>query len=366
MRILQVVNALDYGGVETYVIRLSQALKRLGHEAAIVSHGGVLESVAANAGVDVIKLTREPLARLDLIRSLRDGGFDVVNAHNYNSGRVGCLIAERLGLPYVLTVHGPRSFLKRLMYPCFSPLVIAMSEGDRRELIGRGGLAPERVVTTFAPVDVGRYHPNSVPEQVRRELLPQPDTKLILHVSRFSHRKTRVAVSLLDAVPEILRQEPRARILIIGAGPGFGRVEAGVARIAARLGPMVRIEHARDNLAAAFNSASVVLATAATAMEALACGAPVIAAGRTGYLGPLTRDRFRHGVEVMFADHGRCPRVVSPRVLAEDIVSVLRDNERWRAESASMAKTLENEFTPANAASHVLSIYERVIAGGEA
>ncbi len=364
MRIIQVVNALDYGGVETYVIRLSRALHELGHDSIIVSHGGVLELLAKRQGVEVVKLSPGKRGVEEAARELQGRGFDVLNAHNYNSGRIGIDIARKIGVPYVLTVHGPRPFLKRLLYPCWSKYVITASRENTREITGWGGRRPETVFTTFLPPDVEQYQPRVVPESVRQDFISGPSEKLVLHVSRFSNRKTKVAMALLDAVPEIIRLEPDARFVIIGAGPEFGLVADRVEEVRAQVGPVARMAEARVDLSEAFNAASVVIATATTAGEALACGVPVIAAGRTGYLGPINVSRLQEGLDYMFADHGKCPREVEPHTLTTDILDVLANEDTWRSEAMAVSAIIAERLRPIDAAREVLRVYERVMTEG--
>jgi len=373
MRILHIVPALGYGGVETYVIRLSRALVELGHEVAILTEGGPLEPLLEGSGVEVIRASLRQEGPDGICSRLEGKRFDILNAHNYLAGRIGHVVSLRIDTPYVLTVHGPRALAKRVLVRYWSRRVIALSEADKRGICGPFGLSPGRVRVSFYPVDVERYRPRAaagetpaVPEEGGTSALREcgeTSAPLIVHVSRFSNRKAKVALALLKALPTVVAKVPGARLLIVGTGPWFERIAAEATRLNEHLGPVAHVEGPRLELSDLFNAASVVVATATTAMEAMACGAPLIAAGRTGYAGLMDRANFARGLDLLFADHGRCPRPVSAGALREDLLRVLGDRDGCRAEAARLAGRMAAEFTPRRAAESVLAIYDDVLAG---
>jgi len=363
MRILQVVMNMDYGGVESYVARLSRALARLGHEGTVLSVGGAMEKPLREFGIETI---RASLKQSDLpdVRTLLGGRrFDIINGHNYNSARVAHSISKWTGTPYVMTVHGPRSFLKRITYAHWSPRVITIGDADTRCISGFLGISRDRIDRSFLPVDLDRNRPQSVPDNLSGELLPDDDAKLIVHISRFTNRTARVALELMKAMPAILKRCPSARLLIAGTGECSDKIAAAAKALDGSCAGAVRVDGPRDDVHYLLNLASVVVATATTAIEALACGAPLIAAGRTGYFGPVDRGNFDSALDLLFADHGRCPRNTTAVVLASDIVAMIDDHDHWRVEAAEVSKRVRAELTPERAALDVLRTYERAASG---
>jgi len=361
MRILQVVMNMDFGGVESYAVRISRAMVEMGHEVTILTQGGPVEELLRDTGV---QLLRENLKqeRLPIVaQRISKIGFDIINGHNYNGGRVGQIISDITHIPHVLTVHGPRRFLKRVFFGLWSKRVIALSGADKRGISGLMGISPKRVSSSVYPVDIDKHFPRSANEELRREFQPNPNGKLIVHVSRFSNRKARVAFELIKAMPRILAKEPETKVLIIGSGPAFNKIQRRVERFNETHGEIIHIEPPRLDVSDMFNVATVVIATATTAMEAMACGAVLIAAGRTGYLGLMSLERFDEGQDLLFADHGRCPQQTTADLLACDILEVFEDKTGCKEGALAVAKRMASEFSPEIAAEYLLSIYTTVL-----
>jgi hypothetical protein len=139
-------------------------------------------------------------------------------------------------------------------------------------------------------------------------------------------------------------------------------VRRGIETLNARHGVAARLEEPRLDLAPLLRSADVVVATATTALEALACGTPVVAAGRTGYVGPVSTGTFDAARCVLFGDHGRCARPVRAEHLVEGIAEVLGNLEHWRAEAGALATEISSHYTMGDAAADMLGVYERVLA----
>lgn len=377
MKILQVVLNLDYGGVESYVIRLSRAMVQAGHDVTVLSQGGPMATLLDGTGVGLITRPLDREAIPQAIEDVSGKGFEIINAHNYNSGRAGCPIACATNTPYVMTVHGPRGFFRRVFYNCWSDRVIALSGSDKRGISGFMGRPMEHILTGVYPIATDVHYPREIPLEKKLEFVDDPSGKLIVHISRFSNRKARVAFELIKAMPAILAKEPGTRLLIVGSGPMFDEIKkradefnerhnASLNSLSEEGGggvrpQLIRVDGPRLDVSDLFNMADVVVATATTAMEAMTCGAPLIAAGRTGYFGPMTDERFDEGHDVLFADHGRCPRQTSAELLAADVLRVLDDLPGARSAAAEIAARMARDFSPASAADNAILLYERVI-----
>jgi alpha-1,6-mannosyltransferase len=140
---------------------------------------------------------------------------------------------------------------------------------------------PRAADVRLAPlgVDLTLRHPSCRDEALRAELA-EPHETLLVMCSRLSHEKR--PERALDALVELRRRGVPAALAIAGAGPLRARLEARIERegLPARL-----LGHIADpaRLSAVFASADVALAPGPVetfglaALEALACGTPVVA-----------------------------------------------------------------------------------------
>jgi len=239
--------------------------------------------------------------------------------------------------------------------------VIALSGADKRGISGFLGRSPDHVFTSFCPISTDVYYPRETDLGKKREFLSEPDGKLIVHISRFSNRKAKVAFELIKALPAVLAEAPDARLLIVGSGPKLNEISKRADEFNRDHGDIIRVDGPRPDVSDLYNIADVVVATAATAMEAMACGASLVAAGRTGYLGRITEHNFDDAHDLLFADHGRCPRQTSATALAADILEVLGSSTAAGSTSQALAARFARDFTPDKAAENVITLYERVI-----
>jgi glycosyltransferase involved in cell wall biosynthesis len=113
MHIIQILPALNQGGVERYVVDLNRALTGLGHQSTVISAGGTLVQEIENSGGRHIPLdvcSKNPLTFLkrasDLRSLISDLSPDILHAHSRVPAWL-CLFANKpLQLPFITTVHG--------------------------------------------------------------------------------------------------------------------------------------------------------------------------------------------------------------------------------------------------------------------
>lgn len=324
MKILHVHPTLGIGGVETYLYRLSAGLGAGGHHVAVLSEGGALEDRVAKSGAQLVKIAprEENLEQI----AAQTSGFDLVHAHNYRVAGFSKKLAAKIGAKYLLSVHGPRHFWQLLPFKDWSEIVIAMSEGDRDNITGLGGIAKNRVRLSFYGIDPERFRPNLPTQSLRQELGLGEENRVLLYVSRFSNRKADVGVELVQALSQLHREFPELRLFMLGHGPEQAKLEHAIelinkvlgAEIATMIGP-------RDDVEKWMNLADCAVATANTALEAMACGAPTIAAGRTGYHGLVSPENFEKGRATCFGDHGKPPFSLSANRMAQDVKKALKN-----------------------------------------
>jgi len=362
MKLLLVNRHMNIGGVETYLYRLCAGLRRRGHEVGLLTEGGLFEDKVSEAGARIHKVASLSADWSRALPELRQAGYELVHAHNYHSARVGRRLASALSLPYLMSVHGPRPRLKQLLFRDWSPEVIVMSEGDRDNISWFGGVPGERITLSFYGIDTDRFHPGLETASLRGELGLPEEAKTLVFISRFSNRKADVGHALLDAMPALLGQEPSLRLLIVGEGPEAAALASHTKELNSRLGAAVAsMVGPRRDVERFMCLADVAICTANTALEAMACGAPTLAAGRTGYFGLVTGPRLEEARALCFADHGRSPRPMSSACFEQDLPPLLRSLTSVREESLKTAAHIADHYGVPRMAEQMESIYRRCL-----
>ncbi|HOS42232.1 MAG TPA: glycosyltransferase, partial [Armatimonadota bacterium] len=276
----------------------------------------------------------------------------------------GYLAGRRTGVPFLLSVHGTRRAYQRWLVFYWSPRVLVVSARGRDNLVRDMGLAPERVIESFIGVDVRRFAPGPPDPAVLAELGLEDGTPVVLHVSRLNATKGHVARALADAAPRLVESVPAVTVLIAGDGESRSQVEAAAKAANAIIGRRaVRLLGMRADVPALMRVAHVVVGTASVAMEALAGGCPVVAAGKYGYMGPVTPETFAAADAVCFGDHA-APSRLTPEALAAALSPLLRDAAARRDLGAWGRALMVERFSVERMVDQVAAVYEEMRRGG--
>ncbi|MDA2803865.1 glycosyltransferase [Nocardiopsis suaedae] len=323
---LAVVQGADASGRNVHVAELSQALAARGHSVVVHTRRtspDLPEEVELRPGAYVRHVDAGPPEPLGEESSPHTDAFaenlarrwvqdppDLVHAHHWTSGRAALGAAAAAGLPVVQTFHALLA-LKRLRDGAPDPgppergrvetmvarradLVVATSTQEQRVLRERG-VAPDRVAVVPSGVDLERFHSEG-------PTAPKGDAPRVLFLGRLVRRKG------VDTVVRAMAGVPEAELVVAGGpGPDGSDADASADGEAARLRGIaeeagvedrVRFLGAvpREEVPAHFRAADLVVNVpwyepfGITTVEAMGCGAPVIASAVGGHLDTVVND----------------------------------------------------------------------------
>jgi D-inositol-3-phosphate glycosyltransferase len=321
----------DAGGLNVYVVEVSRRLAARGIEVDVFTRattGGLPPEAELAPGVTVRHVTAGPyegLGKQDLPGQLcafaagvmraeaarPEGWYDLVHSHYWLSGQVGWLAADRWRVPLVHTMHTMARVKNSHMAADDTPeptgreigeaqvveaadRLVANTDGEADELITLYGADPATVRVVPPGVDLDVFTPGDRAAARAAVGLPA-DAHVLLFVGRIQPLKAPDV--LLKAASDLIAAQPELRdnlvIAVIGgpSGTGLDKPKA-LQRLADRLGitPQVRFVPpvARQTLAQWYRSADLVAVPSYSesfglvAVEAQACGTPVVAAAVGG------------------------------------------------------------------------------------
>ena len=364
-----------YGGSGAVATELGLAMAERGHEIHFVSYArpARLTGYHANISFHRVQVTPYPLFKyppydLALASLLRDVSesrrLDVLHVHYAIPHAVSALLArDMLGTRaprIVTTLHGTDITIVGLDRAYFQPtrygiersdVVTTVSEWLRGETLRF--FQPSRGIEVLPNfVDVGRFQPREESE-LRMCLVPRGE-KVLSHVSNFREvKRVRDVIGIFARTAACVP----ARLLLAGDGPEITTAERAAQE--AGVGDRVHFLGEQEDVERVYGASDLFLLPSEhesfglSALEALACGVPVVGTD-SGGLPEVVQDG-RTGYLVEVGDVERA---------AEHAVRLLRDDVlRRRMGEAARADAVQR-FAEPSIVERYLALYGRALAAG--
>jgi len=289
---------------------------------------------------------------------------DLIHGQWLISGLLGRWTRFSHGRPVVATIRGsdlallsglPQGLAGWLLAG-FQGLTAVSEEiqGRLREMAPNMGERPDYVSLTPNGINTDLFAPQP-PAICRAELGLEGDRPCLLWAGRLAPEKG--LDHLIQAMPAILSQTPRTKLILMGDGPIRGELTGQVRRLGLEESVELRPAIPRPRLNLWYGAADLVVLPSLregrpnTVLEALACGRPVLAS-RVGGVGELIED----GVQ------GRLVPAGQPEALAQAAVEMLGQPQRLAQMGQSGPARLESlGLTWAQSASRVREVYGRAL-----
>lgn len=328
-RVLHLINSFDIGGTERQAVELLKGLdrERFDVRLAVLRNTGPFYSEIEALFPDVpeFPLTSfynanalKQLARLR--RLMLCEKIDILHAHDFYSGLLGCVAARLAGVRVIacqrhlkLSDRKVHELGTRVIH-WLAHRVLVNSEAIRERIIEQGSARPEKIVVVRNGVlgaHAGRVHESAAHTSRAEEMWGIAS----MQAGRLRSQGARAQVVgmvarmqpvkghkfFIDAAARVAQSQPDVRFVLVGDGPLRPEIEAQVAR----LGLADRVHLLGDRTDAAKLIPEFDLLVLASlheglpnaVMEAMAAGVPVVATavggtkelivdGETGYLVP--------------------------------------------------------------------------------
>ena len=372
--IVQILPALNRGGVERGTVEVADAIVKNGWKSVVISNGGLLTSQLKRVGATVYEVPvhrKNPFlwgsARRQVKRILQQEGADIVHVRSRAPAWIALPAANSLGIATVSTVHSkfaPANIFKKIYNGKMlkADRVIAISHFVENEIFthyGKSGVA-EKLSVIQRGVDLGMFDPKAVNQQriiAEADRLGLPDDKSIIMLpARATSWKGHEI--LIQALAQLSDKDAILMLLGIEDGPPAYAEKLRTMAVRYGLGGCVRIGAGSRDMPAALMLADVVAMPSIkpepfgrVAIEALAMGRPVVA--------------FRHGGAVESIDEGRTGWLADPLSvdsLAEALQTALSLTPRKRRALAKDARQqMTDQFSKDMMCERTLAVYKSLL-----
>ncbi len=326
--------------------RLAEEVRRLGIELKVISEGQK----------SFLQIVREAA------EYLRGQNIHVLHSHRYKENLLSALLAWRCNVPFLVrSQHGlPEPFqgMKRVKQGLLAQLdrvlarfatdrVISVSEELQQHLVRH--LSARKVVVIPNGVDTSQVRSYLTNREAKMQLGIPEDCWVLGVASRLEPIK-RIDI-FLNSAKEILRIMPNTRFVI--AGEGREKVRLQQLASAMGLGNRVLFFGHREDVYDVLRAFDILVLCSdheglpMVLLEAMYLGIPVVAR-RVGGIAHTVEN----GVDGVLVDSN------DPRVLAEECVGLLADNERRIRLAQAGIRSVAEKFSATRTANEVVPLYE--------
>jgi glycosyltransferase involved in cell wall biosynthesis len=348
-----------FGGLHANVFSTARHCLRRGHRVTVVCREGAFREQLAAAGVHTIA-TDYSSAEGSLASVLADSGgpYDVIHAHPFASRELALQLGRKLAVPVVMTYHGMYEDELANLAGEYAAIV-AVSAGIRDHLASVFPGCRHKLFVAPNGVDRSLFRPHEGSPQVALDGVHRK-TRIAL-VSRLDRDKRLVIEILLKALRHSAEAH-RGQVswTIVGEGSELDAVKAEAAALARRGDFEVYFAGwlQGEQLADAYRDSDVVIAPGRCALEAMACGRPVIAIGSKQYVGLITPDNWQAGAYSNFGGLGRGLEGYEEGRVERDLSMTIANPELRSALGALGVKLTLNFYDDEAINEHLLALYE--------
>ncbi len=333
IRIAYFSNAAARGGAEEHILTLLRGLDRDYFQPFLICSPEVAEKLKSDVPVDVpvlpLSLSSPVQLRgaIGLARFLRQNRIHILHSHLFYASLFASPIGWISRVPLIVETphlreswrHGwfKGNFLVDRLISRFVDVYIAVSEANGVYLSETKRLPPRKIRVIQNGSDLNRFQPSHrAPMELKLRLGFDKDDPVLLVPARLESQKGHCV--LLEALPHVLREFPRVRVVFAGEGTLRKQLEEQTQRLA--LGQCVRFIGQQSNLEDWLALCDFTVLPSfyeglpLSAIESLAAGKPMVATSVDGT--PEVILDGKTGLIVPTGDPGR---------LADAILRMLRD-----------------------------------------
>jgi len=366
-----------HGGSGVVATELGGALAERGHDVHIISYAVPFrfQPYRSNLTYHEVEVSAYPLFKYPpydlamagtIMEVAEQYGLDILHAHYAIPHAVSGILAREMlrnGSPeakLVTTLHGTditiigqQRVYKRVTTFCLehSDLVTCVSNDLRSRTLDLLGNCSEHVAVVPNFIDINRFAPGCCPE--KRKQLARADEKIVMHVSNFREVKRTQDVIAAFALAQ---KRFKSRLILVGEGPDLAACKEQVDKLGLKnkvafIGTYDAIWELLPQ-ADLFFLPSEYESFGLAALEAMACGVPVIASSTGGLPEVVT-----HGTDGLL-----CP-VGAVEAQSEAIVTLLGDEEKRRAFGKAARETAVSRFALEKILPQWERLYEQTLRG---
>ena len=233
--IIQVLPALNQGGVERGTVEIAAALQKTGIPNYVISAGGKMVPELEQIGVEHITLpaaTKNPIRMLlnarKMAKIFKEKEAGLIHVRSRAPAWSVKWACQKVGIPFIATYHGVygiKPSLKKLYNRVMlqGEKVIAVSEHVKRHILENYSCPEEKIIVIHRGADINKFNPDLISDeqiaQLKQKYKIPENLPIITLVGRLTSWKGQKI--LLEACQQMSHQD----FICLLVGSDQGRVE---------------------------------------------------------------------------------------------------------------------------------------------
>lgn len=351
MRVLHLIKNFDFGGAENHVRELANSQEELGHNVFIIARKGRQES-RVNTGVRFISLPLRDYLIPVLIPvisylSLKNR-IQVIHAHQRLPIFIACIIGKITGVPVIVTIHGRTRYDLRSWFSrkCSTKIIFVS----------------RHVLQVSARYEEIKHKSVIIPNWVAiSNSQSGKDPYSISYISRIDKNHSTLILFLIQKVIFPLVSEfPGITFKIIGDGDFLSEIREE----AKRLNTMVKREVCyvygfSPDVKSNIHRSELILGVGRVALEALACGVPVLSINQKHMGTIISTDNYQFYKGNNFVAVGN--PAPDEHILTDQIAKFFTGLKYWRKEASILKGYINEDFNPHKISDSIEVLYDEAI-----
>jgi len=301
------------------------------------------------------------------LESIKSSDLIHVHGHPYPSSLIAAKIAKRYSKPLVLTQHNTFIAYAGIVWDHVEWLndyaigkqvlkeadkIVVVSNATKNYVLSLGA-KPEKTEVLHNGVDLNRFRPlTGIKDEMRRKLGITKDLNVVLTVRRLVYKNG--IDTLIESAKKAVKQNPRLVFIVVGKGPDFEEIKEKIAQLGIQKNFRLTGFISDEALPLYYNAADFFVLPSKSgeglplvALEAMACGVPVISTNVGGIS------------EIMNEDYGKLVPPNSPEALADAILDFSQRD--FSVLKKDLRKMVEQKYSWDRNVEKLVEIYEELI-----
>jgi glycosyltransferase involved in cell wall biosynthesis len=351
MRVLHLIKNFDFGGAENHVRELVNSLDGHGHTVYVVGGRGRQES-RLNEGVKFFSMrisdVMMPLQIITICYILLRNKVQIIHAHQRLPILIACIAGMITGIPVVATVHGRTRFdLRSWISRKFSAKIIFVSRqvlevsAKYEEIKHKSVIIPNWVETS----------------QSQSEKVPYS----ISYISRLDKKHSAVILLMIHKViGHLAIKFPEITFKIIGGGDFVNEIKEEARSLNIRLKREACLVCGFvPDVKEIIQSSELVMGVGRVALEAMACGVPVLSVNQKRMGTIITTDNY---LSYRFNNFVAVANPAPDGKTLIDLIGRFFDNPGvWQNEASVLKGYVDEDFDPYKISDSISVLYAETV-----